>query len=242
MDAIRATLAHAREYFDALPGIINNNEGLVTLLGVMVAVALALITFRWPSRGWGVAILFVAIFSTGVLIYLSVEPHWLTGAEPFKTEIPSIFSEARGSATDQKAWDNTGQVIQLISGRLDEDSPQTYAQSHCMTSLAEFRKQIADSEEVSSADNIRRTLNRISTSASGSYCIRSWDEKSGPDDIYEIFVSIPASDGGKPQFAWLKLTAKKNTQNLRCPDYDTIRDTLINSAGLAPPNDHCQNA
>ena len=92
MDNGADMLFQLHKLVEAFVQIANQNQGLVEILAIMVAIALALITFKWPYRLWGVIVLGLAIAGMVALIYLSGQPAVLYGVTPFRVEVPPLFA------------------------------------------------------------------------------------------------------------------------------------------------------
>jgi hypothetical protein len=95
---------------------LNINQGLVEILGVLVAIGAVLIVFRWPWRAWGAALLAGCILSIGYLLYLAFVPYRSIGDQNFAMQIPTVLTYQTSDARELEYTDNHGSHLRFWYG------------------------------------------------------------------------------------------------------------------------------
>jgi hypothetical protein len=215
--------------------VVNQNQGLVGLLGVMVAIALALITFRWPYRLWGVLVLGAAIVGMVALIYQSSQPAVLYGVRPFKVEIPPLFHDVHGVDGNMVASDSAGRnSVQLTSGTLKRHTPDEFLKIHCTATPADIAKR----NEIDDPSKVVLTEMTPPSPKEPHLCYFKWHETDHPLEHYEVYLVYRAAADAPWQFAGLHLRTEKPNRVLVTADYRRMRDSLLTSAQITPPAHH----
>lgn len=235
MDNGADMLFQLHKLLEAFINIVNQNEGLVAMLGVMFAVALALITFRWPYRLWGVIVLGLAIMAMMALIYVSSQPTILYGVSPFRVEIPPLFHDVHGVEGNLVASDNGGRnSVQFTSGVLKRHTPEEFFKLRCNATPAD----IAKHNDIDDPSNVVLTETDLASAKDPRRCYFRWYETDDPLEHYQVYVVYRPAADAPWQFAGLHIRAEKPNRVLVTADYRRMRDSLLNSAGIAPPAHH----
>jgi hypothetical protein len=201
----------------------------------MVAIALALITFKWPYRLWGVIVLGLAIAGMVALIYLSGQPAVLYGVTPFRVEVPPLFRDVHGDDGNMMASDSGGRnSVQLTSGTLKRHTPDEFLKLRCTSTPAEIAKR----NDIDDPSKVVLTETNLASPKDPRRCYFKWHETDDPLEHYQVYVVYRPAANAPWQFAGLHVRAEKPNRVLVNADYRRMRDSLLKSAGIAPPAHH----
>ena len=235
MDTSTDVLFQLHKLVEAFMQIVNQNQGLVEMLAIMVAIALALITFKWPYRLWGVIVLGLAIAGMVVLIYLAGRPAVLYGVKPFWVEIPPLFRDVHGDEGNIMAADGGGRnSVQFTSGILKRHTPDEFLKLHCTATQAD----IAKHNDIEDSSKVVVTETDLASPKDPRRCYFRWYETDALLEHYQVYVIYRPAADAPWQFAGLHVRAEKPNRVLVAADYRRMRDSLLKSAGITPPARH----
>jgi hypothetical protein len=206
------------EYLLRLVHILDQHEGVVAILGVFVAIAVALITFRWPWRGWGLAILAVCMAVLVAMLMLTTLPYHPYGNQNMSLNVPSVFEEVQDGHDAQFVFqDGHGSYLHFWPGT----HPVKWA---WVTDRYDGLKEDAmkNLPQGGSLDEDRAPTTR------SPYYVLSWTDKSGIDHYNCGGLKRIGSQWYVGRFEVLSPAA---TNALNRANYDDMRASFLASIG-----------
>lgn len=194
-------------------------------------------------RRVGVAMMAVAVLLAGVAVYQG-NHRMIYGLTPFRAELPPVFRRIHGGDGDVIAHDDAEQnSVELTSGDAPRIAPQQWLAARCLATDPEPERQIGlehalieslaarDHVDVYTLTLLPGRVTRQGGAPDG--CQFAWEDGAHAVSHYEVFVAIPLPDGGT-RYAHLHAMSRKPALVLIAPDFEAMRRTLFDSAGVAP--------
>jgi hypothetical protein len=225
--------SNIQNFFSWFDQRINVNEGVIALVALLVAVGMQ--NFTGARRIAGLGFLVLAVIF-GLAAILEGPSRTLKGVPPFRVTVPSVFRNVHsdGDGNSIIASDEPGKnSVQLLSGSLHKSKPADYLKGRCPGDLKAF----AERNEIDDPSSIVFSFIVPPGKVSPNGCYFSWHEKNNALDHYEVYVVHQAPDGGGWEYGRMHLRAEKPTHVLVREDYVTMRNSLLKSADITPPQD-----
>ena len=231
-------------YISWIDQSMNLNEGVIAFVAFLVGLGMQ--NFKGARRyaSYGFFVLAI-VFAIGA--FVEGPTRRLEGVGPFQVELPAPFQYVHSPDDTLFAENNMSVIasdaaeknsVQLSTGELNHHTPQSYLASRCQADMRGFVDQLVENDAINPEDKPRvvRTLLRPPAGGTREACWSSWHLQGESIDHYEVFVTIPEDGGSAYQYAHLHLRAESPNHILVSGDYRRMRDSLLQSAGIPPPN------
>jgi hypothetical protein len=194
------------------------------------------------SRRAAYVLMAVSAVLAGIAVYQG-NHRVIYGLTPFRAELPPEFRRVHGSDTDIVAHDDAEQnSVELRSGEAPGIAPARWLAAHCIAADPDWERQRsiehAFIENLAARDGVdvySVVLLRAHVAPRGGTpdgCQFTWEDGTHGVRHYEVFVAIP--DGHGVRYAHLHAMSRKPTLVLIAPDFETMRRSLFDSAGVPP--------